>query len=115
MVEESHAVGRDLPTPPPDVPSPFAFSDPARVRTILETADFSGITFNALSVPMSFGSDPDGAFDFVRELTSWMLDGLEPAERDAALAALRSTVAEHTDEHGVTFQSATWIVRAHRP
>ena len=30
------AVGRDLPTPPPDAPSPFALADPDRVRAILE-------------------------------------------------------------------------------
>ena len=34
------AVGRELPMPPPDAPTPFALADPERVRTILESAGF---------------------------------------------------------------------------
>ena len=92
------AVGRDLPTPPPDAPSPFAFCDPDRVRAILGAAGFVDITFQSLHEPMSFGPDPDDAFDFVSELTGWMLEGLDEAGRDAALAALRATIAGHTDD-----------------
>ncbi len=40
------AVGRDLPTPPPDAPSPFALSDPDRVRAILGAAGFADISFH---------------------------------------------------------------------
>jgi SAM-dependent methyltransferase len=109
------AVGRDLPTPPPDAPSPFAFCDPDRVSTILGTAGFVDVTFEALREPMCFGPDPEGAFDFVRELTGWMLEGLDSAGRDAALAALRSTITEHINDNGVTYQSATWIVQAEKP
>ena len=64
---------------------------------------------------MSFGPDPDDAFDFVSELTGWMRDGLDQAGQDAALAALRATIAEHTGDHGVTYQSATWIITARKP
>ena len=78
------AVGRDLPTPPPDAPSPFALSDPDRVRAILGAAGFTDISFEGLHEPMSFGSDPDDAFDFVSGLTGWMRDGLDEAGRDAA-------------------------------
>ena len=98
------AVGRDLPTPPPEAPSPFALSDPDRVRTILEAAGFADIAFQSLHEPMSFGPDPDDAFDFVSELTGWMRNGLDQAGQDAALAALRATIAEHTGDHGVTYR-----------
>ena len=109
------AVGRDLPTPPSDVPSPFALSAPDRVSAILVSAGFADIALQALHEPMSFGPDPDDAFDFVSDLTSWMLDGLDAAGREAGLAALRTTIAAHADEHAVTYQSATWIIQAHRP
>ncbi len=109
------AVGRDLPTPPPDAPGPFALSDPDRVRAILGAAGFTDIAFQALHEPISFGSDPDDAFDFVSSLTGWMREGLDEAGRDTALAALRTTIAEHTGENGVAYQSATWIIQARRP
>jgi SAM-dependent methyltransferase len=109
------AVGRDLPTPPPEAPSPFALADPDRVRGILASAGFTDVTFQELHEPMSFGPDPNDAFDFVSELTGWMRDGLDDAARGAALEALRATIAEHTGDDGVTFQSATWIIQAHRP
>ena len=109
------AVGRDLPTPPPDAPSAFALADPDRVRTILGAAGFVDISFENLRVPMSFGPDPSDAFDFVAELTSWMRDGLDDDDRDAALEALRTTIAEHTGRDGVTYECATWIIRARKP
>ena len=109
------AVGRDLPTPPPEAPSPFALADPDRVRAILGAAGFADVSFESLHEPMSFGPDPDDAFDFVSGLTGWMREGLDEADRDAALAALRTTIAEHTDDHGVTYQSATWIIQARKP
>jgi SAM-dependent methyltransferase len=105
-------VGRDLPTPPPEVPSPFSLADPDRVRAILTAAGFTEITFQDLHAPMSLGTDPDAAFDFVTELTGWMLEGLGDADRAAALDALRATIAEHTRDDGVSYECATWIISA---
>ena len=39
-------------------------------------------------------------------------EGLDQLGRDTALEALRTTIAEHTGDHGVTYQSATWIIQA---
>jgi len=109
------AVGRELPTPPTNAPSPFTLADPDRVRAILGDAGFADVTFEELCAPMSFGSDVDGAFEFVSSVYGWMRDGLDDAGRVAADDALRRTIVEHASEHGVAFQSATWIVRAHKP
>jgi SAM-dependent methyltransferase len=109
------AVGRTLPTPPPDAPGPFSLCNPDRVRASLEEAGFTGISFQRLQVPMSIGSDPDDAFDFVSGLTGWMREGLDEDGRAAALAALRTSIAEHTGDHAVTYESATWIIEARRP
>src|SRR5262249_8737711 len=59
------AVGRDLPTPPPDVPGPFSLSEPDRVRAILVAAGYTDVSIEGLREPMSLGSDPDDAFDFI--------------------------------------------------
>jgi hypothetical protein len=85
------------------------------VRAILGAAGFAGVSFQSLHEPMSFGPDPDDAFDFVSGLTDWMREGLDEAGRDAALAALRTTIAAHAGDHGVTYQSATWIIQTHKP
>jgi hypothetical protein len=95
--------------------SPFALCDPDRVRAILDTAGFADVSFQSLHEPMSFGPDPDDAFDFVSGLTGWMREGLDETDRDAALAALRTTIAEHTGDHGVAYESATWIIQARKP
>jgi SAM-dependent methyltransferase len=109
------AVGRDLPLPPPDAPSPFALSDPDRVRAVLGAAGFTGISFQSLHEPMSFGADPDDAFDFISDLIGWMREGLDEADRNAALTALRTTIAAHTGDHGVTFPAGMWIIQARKP
>ena len=106
------------PRPPDATPrraQPVRTRDPDRVRAILDAAGFVDISFESLHGPMSFGPDSDDAFDFVSGLTGWMRDGLDEAGRDAALAALRTTIAAHTGDRGVTYQSATWIIHAHKP
>jgi SAM-dependent methyltransferase len=109
------AAGRELPTPPPDAPGPFSLADPGRVRTILEAAGFTDISFESLRVPMRFGSDPDDVFDFVGGFFGWLRDGLDEAGRARADDALRATIAAHTAPHEVAFESATWIVQARKP
>jgi SAM-dependent methyltransferase len=109
------AVGRDLPAPPTDAPSPFTLSDPDRVRAILGGAGFVDIGFEALHEPISYGRDSDEAFEFVSAFLGWMLEGLDEPSRDAALAALRATIAAHTGDDGVTYESATWIITARKP
>ena len=108
------AGGRDVPTPGPDVPGPFALADPARVSTVLEAAGFADISLQGLSGPMHFGPDAESAFGFVLGLTGWMLEGLDEEDRDRAKRALRSTIAAHANPDGVTYDSATWLITARR-
>jgi SAM-dependent methyltransferase len=108
------ARGRALPAPPPDAPSPFAFADPDRARTILAGAGFVDITIDAQCEPLSVGPDLGAAFEFVSALTSSMREGLDKAEQDAALAGLQSSLSEHAGEHGVCYGSAAWLIQAHK-
>jgi SAM-dependent methyltransferase len=106
------ADGRDVPAPPSDAPSPLALSDPKRASAILGAAGFTDISFKGLHEPMRFGSTADDAFGFVSAQLGWMLDGLDDDGRNRALDALRTSIAGHTEEGGVFYGSATWIIQA---
>jgi SAM-dependent methyltransferase len=109
------AAGRTLPAPPVGAPGPFAQADPDQVRSVLSSAGFVDIGFEGLAAPMRFGASTGVAFDLVIGLMGWMLQGLDAAGRDRALANLRDTISRHeTDSGGVLFESATWLVTASR-
>jgi SAM-dependent methyltransferase len=108
------AAGRDRPAPPPDAPGPFSLSDPARVRTILTEAGFSGIEFEGTTAGTWFGTDAEDAHRFVLGLMGWMLEGLDDTGRAHAVDALRATMAAHATSDGVVFGSAAWTIRATR-
>jgi len=109
------AAGWEFPAPPAGAPGPFALADPGRTRTLLASAGFSGITFDALHEPRWFGSDPDDAHRFVLGLMGWMLEGLDDTGRNRALDALAATITAHASSDGITFASGAWLIRAERP
>lgn len=108
------AAGRELPIPPSDAPSPFALSDPDRVRSLLASAGFSDVLLHGLQEPMYVGRDPDDAFDYVSGQHAWMVRDLDPDTRARALQGLRTSLADHHTEHGVLYDSATWLIQARR-
>jgi len=109
------AAGRDLPTPPPDAPGPFALADPDRVHTVLSNAGFADVDLEALNEPMWFGRDADDAHRLISGLMVWMLEGLDESGRRSALDALRATTAAHETADGVLYESGAWLIRARRP
>jgi SAM-dependent methyltransferase len=108
------AAGRDLPTPPPLAPGPFALADPDRVRQLLTGAGFTGIEIDPMRASMWFGADADDAHAFALGLLGWMLEGLDGERRPQALAALRATVTAHSTAEGVVYNSGAWLIRARR-
>jgi SAM-dependent methyltransferase len=108
------AAGRDLPPPPADAPSPFALGAPDRARQILTDAGFRDIEIEGAHERMWFGRDADDAYQFVLGLLGWMLRDLDDAGRTRARDALRATTHAHEERHGVTYDSAVWIIRADR-
>jgi SAM-dependent methyltransferase len=108
------AAGRDLPTPPPEAPSPFSLSDPDVIRSVLDAAGYTDISIDGRREPMWFGADAQDAFGLVSGLLGWMVDGLDDAARAGALDALRETISRHETTDGVLYDSAVWIVRATR-
>jgi SAM-dependent methyltransferase len=104
--------GRDLPGPPLGVPGPFAFADPARATTVLTGAGFRDVTIEAVSAPLWFGADVDDGQAIALGVMGWLLQGLEPERRDAAVQELRAVLADHATPEGVLFASAAWLVTA---
>jgi SAM-dependent methyltransferase len=88
--------GRRLPGPPPDVPHPFTMADPTETGGVLSAAGYTDVVVREARAPMWFGADADRAYGFTLGLLGWMLDGLDPAGRDQAQRALRSTIETHT-------------------
>jgi SAM-dependent methyltransferase len=108
------AAGRQLPTPPPSAPGPFALSDPGRVRSILGDAGFRDVRLDPHVGPMYWGPTVAEAEHFVLGVAGWVMDGLDEAGRARAIGDLRSSLAAHETTRGVVYDSATWIVTARR-
>ena len=77
------AVGRELPMPPPDAPTPFALADPERVRTILESAGFQRVDLEPIDELVDLGADASDALDFAKSMgiVEGLTQGLDTPER----------------------------------
>lgn len=105
--------------PPPGAPGPFAFADPARVRSILTDAGWAGAELHDVRTTLHVGGahtvEEAVAFYTDDPVGQTLLRGAEPAQRDAALAALREALAPHVADDGVALKAAVWLVTARRP
>lgn len=110
------AAGRDLPRPPAGTPGPFGLADPDAVRRIFGEAGFQNVELEAVSEPVTAGSDADDAFTFVQSLgvARGMLRGMDSATRERAMGALRATIDAHATDRGVRFGSGAWLIAATR-
>jgi SAM-dependent methyltransferase len=108
------AVGRVLPVPPPEAPTPFSLADPARVQSILGAAGFEGIELEPIDEAMVFGTDADDAYGFLQTMgiVEWLTHDLLPSSRAEALAQLRAAVEAHEQPGAVTFGSSAWLITA---
>ena len=110
------ALGRDLPKPPPDGPSPFSLADPDRVQSTLVAAGFAGVELAAVDEPMVMGADAEDAFEFFGSsaIAQWLLRDLDDAGRARALDDLRSAFKQAETPEGVLLGSAAWLITASR-
>ncbi len=104
------AAALNLPSPPPDVPGPFALADAARVAHILTTAGFPMPECESLKEPMYLGPDVATAETFVLGVLGWLLMDLDTQAR----VTLRATLQDNLTSEGVTFPSAAWLVTTHK-
>ena len=110
------AVGRELPMPPPDAPTPFAFADPERVHSILGSAGFDGIEFDPIDELIHLGTDASDAFEFAKTMgiVEGLTDGLDPEAGAEAMSNLANLFHERETADGVLLASAAWLITARK-
>lgn len=111
----------DAPLPPalvPGKPGPFAFSDPAHVRQVLDRAGFNAITIEALHVPIHLGGSAtlDEVVDYCCQIgpAARQLSIVDPALYSTGREAIRGVLEPFASEQGVWMEGAAWIVTAER-
>lgn len=111
------ALGRDLPQPPPDAPTPFSLADPERVHRLLGAAGFDSITLEPIDEMMELGADAADALEFAKTMgiVEGLTDGFDPGQRAEAMTNLADLFAAHQTDDGVLLASAAWLIRAERP
>ena len=115
-IRNALAVGRQLPEPPPEAPTPFSLADPARVQRILGQAGFSDVELTPVDEPLEFGTDADDAWAFMSQIgiVHGLTHELDDAKKAEALDALRATIEAHATDEGVLFGTSAWIITARR-
>ena len=110
------AVGRELPLPPPDAPTPFALADPHRVRSILSSAGFSDVDLAPIDEPMDLGTNASDALSFAQTLgiVEGLTDGLDAAARAEAMSNLTDLFRQRETHEGVLLGSAAWLITARK-
>jgi SAM-dependent methyltransferase len=110
------AVGRELPMPPPDAPTPFSHADPARVRSILGSAGFDGVELEPIDEPIDLGSDASDALEFAKTMgiVEGLTDGLDADARATAMSTLAHLFEERETADGVLLGSAAWLITARK-
>jgi hypothetical protein len=86
------------------------------VRGILERAGFRGVAHEPLVGQLSLGKTLDEALDFATEIgpAGSALREATAAQRAAATASIRESLAAHMTPDGVRMTYAAWIVTAER-
>jgi SAM-dependent methyltransferase len=110
------AIGRELPVPPPNAPTPFALADPDRVRSILESAGFDAVELEPIDELIDLGTDASDALEFATTMgiVEGLTDGLDPPARAQAMSNLAGLFRERETADGVLLASAAWLITARK-
>ena len=114
----SVAAIRHLVPPPaplgPEEPGQFSWSDPARVRRILDGAGFSDVVLTPLDLSFNLGADAAEAAEFATFIGQGarLLHGVPDETRQAAILAFRDFFKRHEGPNGVSLPGALWLVSA---
>jgi SAM-dependent methyltransferase len=97
-------------------PGMFAQSEPDIITSILTTAGYVDVGLDPVTLDLPLGADPAEATDHLADSGPGRAVLATVAERDrsAALDAVRTTLADHTDSTGVHLGAAVWIITASR-
>ena len=114
----SVAAIRHLVPPPPELgpedPGQFSWSDPARVRRILNGAGFSNVALTPLDLLFTLGADAIEAAEFATFIGQGarLLHGQPDETRQAARQAFEGFFKQHEGPGGVSLPGALWMVSA---
>lgn len=110
------ALGRELPAPPPDAPTPFSLADPDRVGRILGAAGFDEVALRPIDEAIDLGTDASDALEFAKTMgiVEGLTDGLDADERAEGMSNLAGLFREHETADGVLIGSAAWLITARR-
>ena len=103
-----------LPALGPEDPGQFSWSDPARVRRILDGAGFHDVALTPQDLSFHLGADAAEAAEFatfVGQGARLLQDQPEEALK-AARAALVDFFKAHEGPNGVSLSGASWLVSA---
>jgi ubiquinone/menaquinone biosynthesis C-methylase UbiE len=103
-----------LPALGPEDPGQFSWSDPARVRRILDGAGFHNVALTPLDVSFHLGADAAEAAEFATFVGQGarLLQGQPEEALKAARAALVDFFKDHEGPNGVSLSGALWLVSA---
>jgi ubiquinone/menaquinone biosynthesis C-methylase UbiE len=98
----------------PEEPGQFSWSDPARVRRILDGAGFSDVVLTPLDPSFDLGADAVEAAEFATFIGQGarLLHGLPDETRQAARIAFQNYFTQHEGPNGVNLPGALWLVSA---
>jgi SAM-dependent methyltransferase len=99
-----------------NAPGGFAQSDPDTVTRVLAAAGYDSIALNPVNLVLTVGTDLADGIDHVMSMrvVRGMYETVPDRDRPAALDAIRTVLADHTDDTGVHMSAAIWIITATR-
>jgi SAM-dependent methyltransferase len=95
-------------------PGMFAQSDPDTVTAVLTGAGWHAIHVDPITVAMRLGADADDATDYFSDIgmVRSVLDTIDPAQQQEALAAVRDELARHQGDDGICLAAGIHIIKA---
>jgi SAM-dependent methyltransferase len=116
-LRDALAMGRDLPFPPLEAPTPFALASPERNAELFGAAGFTDVVCTPVDQPMVLGATTEDAYNFFKDsgIAKGLSHDLYDAQKAEGFANLRRFLAAHETPDGVLVDSAAWIITAQRP
>jgi ubiquinone/menaquinone biosynthesis C-methylase UbiE len=95
-------------------PGMFAQADPIKVTEVLAAAGWHDVIVDPVTVRLRLGGDAADATDYLADtgIARAVLDTIDPADRDEAIAAVTEALDAHADADGVHLDAGVNLIRA---
>ena len=105
--------------PPPNAPGPFAFADPDRVESVLESAGFGRVALHPFNTTLRISEAsalPQAVLDLARiGPVSRLLADQPQAVLDTVFPAIEEALQPYFQQGALDLQAAVWLVTAVNP